>query len=185
VIVYARSFKIGDYVRAGDKEGVVREIGSLSTKIVTRAREEITLPNAVLVGTTVTNYTRLAHQGGSLASTTVTIGYDAPWRQVHALLKMAAGKTQGVRQDSPCTVLQRALSDFYVEYQLLVPLERAEERIPVLSNLHANIMDAFNEFGVQIMSPHFRSQPMEPVVVPKPQWYQPPAEPETASKTTA
>jgi small-conductance mechanosensitive channel len=96
---------------------------------------------------------------------------------VHALLELAARRTSGVRQDAPCRVLQRALSDFYVEYQLVVPVERAEDRILVLSELHANIQDAFNEFGVQIMSPHFEAQPSGRIVVAKPQWYEAPARP--------
>jgi small-conductance mechanosensitive channel len=175
VVVYARTFRIGDYVRVGDKEGVVSDVGLLSAKIVTRAREEITVPNAVLVGSTVTNYSRLAQEQGAVVHTTVTIGYDAPWRQVHALLERAADGTPGVRKDPRPAVLQRSLSDFYVEYQLLAHIEKVEVRLQVLSDLHASIQDAFNEVGVQIMSPHFESQPREKVVVPKALWNPPPA----------
>jgi len=74
-------------------------------------------------------------------------------------------------------VYQRALSDFYVEYELFVSIDRPLERIPILSALHANIQDTFNEHGVQIMSPHFFTQPPNAVVVPKEQWYAPPARP--------
>ena len=105
-----------------------------------------------MVSNLITNYTRLAGVEGPVAYTSVTIGYDAPWRQVHALLLMAAERTPDLRKEPRPWVLQRALSDFYVEYQLFVVLNRAEDRIPVLSDLHARIQDAFNEFGVQIMS---------------------------------
>jgi small-conductance mechanosensitive channel len=105
----------------------------------------------------------------------VTIGYDAPWRQVHAMLLAAAERTAGVRQDPSPRVWQKALADFYVEYELVVNLEIPEDRVPVLSELHKNIQDAFNEFGVQIMSPHFVLQPNQPVVVPKTQWFSEPA----------
>jgi small-conductance mechanosensitive channel len=71
--------------------------------------------------------------------------------------------------------MQSALGDFYVEYQLLVVIDRPEERIPIRSKLHAEILDAFNEFGVQIMSPHFMTQPEKAVVVSESQWYAAPA----------
>jgi small-conductance mechanosensitive channel len=175
VVVYSRTLKPGDYVRVVDKEGVVREVGALTTKIVTLTGEEVTVPNAVMVGTAVTNYSRLAGEKGAVVHTSVTIGYDTPWRQVHALLARAADRTPGVRRDSQPQVLQRALSDFYVEYELIAPIERVEDRIRVLSDLHAAIQDAFNEFGVQIMSPHFRDQPVQKIVVPESGWNAPPA----------
>jgi small-conductance mechanosensitive channel len=144
----------------------------LSTKLLTRKKEEITIPNAVLVGTKTVNYSRQASDGGSMVGTTITIGYDAPWRQVHEMLLHAADQTSGVRKEPQPRVWQIALSDFYVEYELVVNLDHPEDRLPVLSELHMHIQDAFNEQGVQIMSPHFESQPKEKVFVPKAQWAQ-------------
>jgi small-conductance mechanosensitive channel len=185
VIVYSRAFRVNDYVCLGETEGVVSDMGVLSTKLVTVQREEVIIPNATLVGMTAVNYTRLAKDQGSVASTSVTIGYDAPWRQVHSMLLLAAGRTAGVCQQPPPRVLQRSLGDFYVEYRLLVhllPLERPEERPLVLSELHAQIQDVFNEHGVQIMSPHFMLQPHRPVVVPKSDWFAAPASPSSAEE---
>jgi small-conductance mechanosensitive channel len=174
VVVYARALRTGDYVRVGEHEGLVTEVGVLSTKIVTPRREEITIPNAVLVGTTTVNYSQLAGEKGAVVSTAVTIGYDVSWRQVHALLLLAAERTAGVRKDPRPHVLQKALGDFFVEYHLLVHIDRPENRLRVLSELHAQIQDAFNEFGVQIMSPHFVSQPDRKVYVPRAEWTPPP-----------
>jgi small-conductance mechanosensitive channel len=176
VVIYSRALKPGEYVLVGDNEGLVSEVGMLSTKIVTWKREEITIPNAVVVSTKTVNYSRLSAGNGDVVSTTVTIGYDTPWRQVHAMLLLAAERTTGLRKDQRPRVLQRALTDFYVEYQIVAYLERPEERIPVLSELHAQIQDAFNEFGVQIMSPHFQAQPSDRVIVPKSQWFSEPAD---------
>jgi small-conductance mechanosensitive channel len=164
VVVYARALKPGDFVEAGETIGIVSEVGLLSTKIVTPKREEVTIPNAVLVGGKVTNYSKLAGPDGAMVSTTVTIGYDAPWRQVHGLLLAAAGRTPGIRARPEPFVLQRSLSDFYVEYELRFHVDRAEDRLHVLSALHAEIQDGFNEAHVQIMSPHFESQPDAPVL---------------------
>ena len=180
VIIYSRAFRVNDYVSLGDTEGLVTDLGLLSTKLLTVQKEEIVIPNATLVGMKAVNYTRLANDQGSVASTSVTIGYDAPWRQVHSMLLLAASRASGVCRQPPPRVIQRSLGDFYIEYCLMVqllPLERPEERPIVLSELHGHIQDIFNEHGVQIMSPHFMMQPPQPVVVPKSDWFAAPASP--------
>ncbi len=175
VAIYSRALRSGEIVQVGDTAGVVTEIGILSTKLRTHRREEVTIPNAVLVGSKLTNFSRLADEDGMAATTSLTIGYDAPWRQVHALLQIAADRTNGIRKEPAPFVLQRALSDFFVEYELRFRLVDPMKRFDVLSALHGQIQDAFNEFGVQIMSPHFESQPGQAVVVPKDQWHAAPA----------
>ncbi len=175
VVAYSRALKVGEYVRIGGTEGTVSDVGMLSTKIVTPKREAITVPNAVLVGSAITNYSRLAGDQGAMVGTSVTIGYDTPWRQVHAMLALAAERTPGVRKEPRPLVLQQALADFYPEYQLIVYLDHPELRYLVLSDLHAAIQDVFNEYGVQIMSPNFRAQPAEKVWVPKENWHAAPA----------
>jgi len=177
VVVYSRALRKGDFVEVGDVQGVVSEVSSLATKIVNIRNEEVTVPNSVLISSPIRNYSKLAGTHGTLLSAQVTIGYDAPWRQVHALLIQAARRTASVRQEPAPFVYQRALSDFYVEYELFVSIDRPIDRIPILSALHANIQDEFNEHGVQIMSPHFFAQPPNAVVVPKAQWFAPPARP--------
>ena len=157
-------------MKVGETEGTVSEVGMLSTKVITPKREAITVPNAVLVGRPSPTTRASPTTQGAMVGTTVTIGYDAPWRQVHAMLILAAERTPGVRKAPKPFVLQRSLSDFYPEYQLVVHLDRPELRIRVLSDLHANIQDVFNEFGVQIMSPHFVAQPVEKVWSPREQW---------------
>jgi small-conductance mechanosensitive channel len=130
-----------------------------------------------MIGTAIKNYTRLVKENGVIVYTSVTIGYDTPWRQVHALLLQAADRTEGLRKDARPFVYQTALSDFYVEYQLNAYIKNPEDRVFVLAALHANIQDAFNEFGVQIMSPHYLGDPQKAKVVPKDAWYQSPAGP--------
>ncbi len=166
VLVYSRALRVGDYVVVGEQEGVVSEIGTLATKIVTMRNEEITIPNAVLVANPIRNYSKLSEAQGTMISTKVTIGYDAPWRQVHGLLLAAAGLTTGLRNQPAPFVLQRALSDFYVEYELFASIDRPIERPQVLSALHGHIQDGFAAAGVQIMSPHFNTQPLAAVLPP-------------------
>jgi small-conductance mechanosensitive channel len=170
-VVYSRALATGDTVRLGDTEGVVTAVGLLSTKIVTLRGEEVTVPNTVVIGGAVRNFTRLSAGNGPLVTTAVTIGYDAPWRQVEQLLLGAALETRGIRAQPAPFVLQRSLSDFFVAYELVARLAADPvDRPQVLSELHAHIQDAFNAAGVQIMSPHFVVQPDRPVVVPRGRW---------------
>jgi small-conductance mechanosensitive channel len=175
MITYSRALRLGDYVRVADVEGTVTHIGMLSTKIKTPRREEVTIPNAVLVSNTTTNYSKFAVSEGVYVPTSITIGYDTPWRQVEALLLMAADRTPGVRREPKPVVFQTALQDFYVQYTLLVSLERPDLRGPILNTLHANVQDAFNEHGVQIMSPNYEADPSAPKVVPRDRWFEAPS----------
>lgn len=177
VVVYSRSLKKGDFVSVDGIEGVVSDVGALAVKITTMRNEEITVPNAVITGSPIRNYSKLGGQQGTLVSTKVTIGYDTPWRQVHAMLVDAALATPGLRREPQPFVYQRALSDFYVEYELFAHIDRPLERVPILSALHAAIQDEFNRHGVQIMSPHFYEQPEQAVTVPPARWHAAPARP--------
>ncbi len=177
VVVFSRTMRPGDIVKVGEVVGTVTDLGFLSTKVRTPSLQEVTIPNAVLVGTSVTNFSRIYDQHGMVVSTAVTIGYDTPWRQVHALLQLAAQRTRGLRAEPAAEVVQQALNDWYVAYELRARLEQPEERFAVLSRLHAEIQDVFNEHGVQIMSPHFVNQPPQAVVIPKTGWAPAPALP--------
>jgi len=176
-ITYSRALAIGDFVKIGEIEGTVEHLGFLSLKIKTERRESITIANALVVSTSTINYSRFAAREGVKVSTSVTIGYNTPWRQVEALLMLAASRTPGIRREPPPVVRQTALLDFYVKYTVLVCLDQPRQRVPILHALHANILDAFNEYGVQITSPNYESDPDELKVVPKSQWYAAPAAP--------
>jgi small-conductance mechanosensitive channel len=175
MVTYSRALRVGDWVRIGDVEGAVTHLGILSTKIKTYRGEETTIPNAVVVSQTTIDYSRFAENHETFMPTSVTIGYDAPWRQVHALLLQAADRTPGVLKQPKPYVLQEALQDFYVKYTLLVCLERQDRRAFALDALHAHIQDLFNEYGVQIMSPNYLGDPAAPKVVAKKDWHAAPA----------
>lgn len=180
ILTYSSMLRKGEYVRIGDHEGTVVSIGAFNTRIRTGLGEEVTLPNSMIVGNATKNYSRAVKGAGYVVDTVVTIGYDTPWRQVHAMLVEAALRTPGVLPDPAPTVFQTALSDFYPEYRLVcqaIP-EAPRPRAEVLANLHANIQDVFNEQGVQIMSPHYAFDPVHEKVVPKDRWFAKPPGPD-------
>ena len=179
ILMYSRAYRPGDYVRIGESEGTVLSLGTFVTRIRTGLGEEITVPNSSVMATATRNYSRAAAGAGCVLDAAITIGYSAPWRQVHAMLEEAARRTDAISQAPAPFVRQTALSDFYVEYRLVAytRLEDPVLRAEALSRLHANIQDVFNEHGVQIMSPHYMIDPKEPQVVPKERWHLPPAPP--------
>ncbi len=179
ILMYTRTFRMGEYVQIGEHEGTIVEMGMFTTRIRTGLGEELTVPNTFALSMVSKNYSRAVKGAGFVLDTTVTIGYDAPWRQVHAMLIEAAGRTPGVLSVPAPHVFQTALSDFYVEYRLVCQAVPGEPRprAEVLSVLHANVQDVFNEYGVQIMSPHYLGDPADPKVVPKANWHQAPARP--------
>jgi small-conductance mechanosensitive channel len=177
ILMYSRTLRVGEYVRIGEQEGTVHELGTFTTKIRTGLGEELTLPNALILGTVTRNYSRSVKGPGYIVDTIVTIGYDTPWRQVEAMLVEAARRTPGVLEDPPPRVFQTALSDFYVEYRLVAQAipSRPRPRAEVLNSLHGNVQDVFNEFGVQIMSPHYLGDPAAAKVVARAHWHAAPA----------
>jgi small-conductance mechanosensitive channel len=178
VLMYSRAMKVGDFVRINDNIGKVMEIGFFSTKLKTMKNEEINIPNSVLMGSITKNFSRLSKSEGLIIHSSVTIGYDVPWRQIHALLMNAAEKTAGLKKTPAPFVLQKSLGDFYVDYEINAFIDKPETYVGVKTELHANIQDEFNKYGVQIMSPHFEMQPPEKVWVPKERWNEEPAKKE-------
>ena len=144
--------------------GTVLELGPLACKLRTPHGQELTVPHAVLIGQPVLNHTRMAEGEAHLLTTTLTIGYDAPWQQVHGLMEQAAREVPGLLPIPAPRVYQRALSDFYVEYELQCYTLTPQERLRLLSHLHERLQDVFNAAGVQIMSPHFVTQPVQAVL---------------------
>ncbi|TDP85907.1 mechanosensitive ion channel-like protein [Aquabacterium commune] len=184
ILTYSNVLRRGEYVRIGEHEGTVVDIGAFNTRIRTGLGEEVILPNASIVGNATKNYSRAVHGPGYVVDTVVTIGYDTPWRQVEAMLVEAATRTPGVLATPAPRVFQTALSDFYPEYRLVcqaIP-EQPRPRAEVLSALHAHIQDVFNEHGVQIMSPHYVLDPAEAKMVPPARWYAAPARPPADAK---
>jgi small-conductance mechanosensitive channel len=177
ILTYTRTLRPGEYVRIGEHEGTVVKIGFFTTSILTGQGEELTLPNSVITGNVTKNYSRTVNGPGFVVDTTVTIGYDTPWRQVEAMLIEAARRTPGVlATPAPC-VFQTSLSDYYPEYRLVAQAipSQPRPRAVVLTMLHANIQDVFNEYGVQIMSPHYMADTAQAKVVSPEDWFREPA----------
>lgn len=181
ILMYTRALRPGEFVRIGEHQGTVIELTMFATRIRNGMGVELTLPSALVLGATTLNYSRPARGDGFVVDVDVSIGYDVPWRQVHAMLFEAARRTEGVLADPPPRVYQTALTDFSVAYHLVCQATATQPRVraDVISHLHGNVQDVFNEHGVAIMSPHYEADPETPKVVPPERWYAAPADRES------
>ena len=118
VLTYTRAFRLGDRVKIGDTFGDIVETSLLATHVQTIKNEMVVIPNGLVLGGSVTNYTRASRTLGLILHTSVTIGYDAPWRTIHGLLIEAAHATPGLLKEPAPFVWQTALNDFYVTYEI-------------------------------------------------------------------
>jgi small-conductance mechanosensitive channel len=155
VLMYTGAFRMGDLVQMGNTTGHVVDKSLLATRLRTFKNEEVSIPNSQALAGSITNLSHMTRAEGLILHTSVTIGYDAPWRQVHELLISAARATPDVRETPSPFVLQTALGDYNVAYELNVYTGDVSRLPRLYSALHQNIQDKFSEAGVEIMSPTY------------------------------
>ena len=177
-MIYRHAFKIGDRIKVGEVIGDVLERRLMVTRLRTVKNEEVVIPNSEILNSSIINFSSLASEQGLILHTTVGIGYETPWRQVEAMLRMAAGRTPGLLATPEPFVMQKALGDFCVTYEINVYCDQPQAMNRIYTDLHRNILDVFNEYGVQIMTPAYEGDAEQPKVVPKARWYEAPAEPQ-------
>jgi small-conductance mechanosensitive channel len=174
-MTYRRAFRMGDRVKIGDIVGDVTEMRLQVTHLRTIKNEEVIIPNSSILTNEVVNYSSLAHRLGLILHTRVGIGYETPWRQVEAMLLIAAERTPGIMREPKPFVRQLSLGDFAVTYEVNVYCDIPQAMSQIYTALHRNILDVFNEHGIQIMTPAYEGDPESPKVVPKDQWFTAPA----------
>jgi len=175
-MTYRRAFHVGDRIKIADLMGDVTEIGLMVTHLRSLKNEELVIPNSLILTSNIVNYSSHARQQGLLLHTTVGIGYETPWRQVEAMLLLAAERTPGLLRDPAPFILQQSLADYAVNYELNVYCDKPSEMYRLYTELHRSVLDVFNEYNVQIMTPSYIADPAQPKVVPKEQWYEKPAQ---------
>jgi small-conductance mechanosensitive channel len=158
ILIYTRAFQVGDRVKIGDSVGDIVEKTLLVTRIRTAKNVVVTIPNATVQGSNIINYSAAAREADApslILHTTITLGYDVPWRKVYQALIAAANATEHILKEPVPFVLQTSLDDFYVSYELNAYTDRPTMMAIIYSELHQNIQDKCNEVGIEIMSPHY------------------------------
>lgn len=141
-------------MKIADTVGDILEKNLLVTRIRTIKYVEVTIPNSMVLGSHIINYSSATLTEGLILNTTVTMGYDVPWRRIHEILIEAAEKTERIDKSKKPFILQTALDDFYVSYELNAYTFAANQMAEIYSELHANIQDCFTKAGIEITTPH-------------------------------
>ena len=156
VLTYTRAFRVGDMVKIGDTVGTVLEKTTLSTRLRTVRNEEVTIPNGIVLTSTVVDFSSRAASEGIVLTVTAGIGYDVDWRTVEALMIDAAKRTENILADPAPYVLKSDLGNYAVNYDLMAwtkLIDRPDRLLKTSSDLRRNVLDAFNAAGVEIMTP--------------------------------
>jgi small-conductance mechanosensitive channel len=169
-MIYRGAFKKGDRIEVDNQIGFVEEQKLLITRLRSHKNEEIIIPNSLMLNSKIINFTARAKELGLVIHTIVGIGYETPWRQVDAMMKLAADRTEGLLKQPPPFVLKKSLGDFAVNYEINAYCKEIPNISGIYTALHQNILDVFNENNVQIMTPNYVADTEIPKVVPKEQW---------------
>jgi small-conductance mechanosensitive channel len=175
MLTYRRAMNVGDRVRIGSAVGDVVAMRMQVTHLRSFKNEEIIIPNSQILGAEVMNYSSLAKDGGLILHTEVGIGYQTPWRQVEAMLLMAADRTEGLAKEPRPFVFEKSLGEFAVVYEINAYTQNVKSMGALYAELHRQILDVFNEYGVQIMTPAYEGDTPEPKVVAKQDWFRVPS----------
>ena len=157
IIIYTRAFRIGDLIETGNYKGLVYEKTILSTRIRTIDNEIVTIPNAIIVSSSIVNYNAILRELNEpiAVHTSITLGYDVPWRKVEQVLIEAAQATSGILEKPIPFVQPTSLDDFYVSYKLRAYTTDLLQLQEIYVQLHQNILDQCNEAEIEILSPHY------------------------------
>ncbi len=153
VLTYTRAFSLGDRVQISETVGDVMERTLLVTRVRTAKNVDITIPNATVLSSHIVNYSQRSQDQGVILHTSVSIGYDVPWRKVRDLLIQAARGTEGLLDEPEPFVLQTQLGDFAVTYEINGYTDKPASMNRILSQLHSNVQDVFTDAGIEILSP--------------------------------
>lgn len=184
MLTYMDAFHVGDVIQFDERYARVEKMSMLTTQLRTRWNEVLTIPNSLILSKEVANLSLADHRGIAIRCT-VGVGYDVPWRQIENMMLLAAARTEGVSRSQEPYVYTLSLNQFDVTYEVNAFLEPGAVYFATRSQLNRNVLDAFNEFGVQIMTPAYEGDPEGEKVVPKSKWFSAPASEEKAASARA
>ena len=156
IITYMRPFLVGDFVRIGEREGVVVEKNAFITRLRDIKGNMITVPNNSMLSQQTVNFTAAARQnGGSIVHSEFTFTYKVPRQTIEKYLLMGADRCELLLKEPKPFVLVTSLEDFYTRYEINGYTLETDRLFEVYSQLHKHILDVFRENDLDPTSSHF------------------------------
>lgn len=146
-----RSFNVGDWVRFGDREGVVTDISWRATKLRTRSNDLVIIPNSVISKDVLVNYSAPSRIHAVIAR--VGAHYRHPPAEVIAALEEAADQTSGIMKAPKPDVRTREYGDFAVVYEVKYWLRDYAELEEIADGFMTRVWYAFDRRRIEIPFP--------------------------------
>ena len=149
MLLTSKPYQVGDFVEISGMQGTVREIGILSTKLVTIDGRLISIPNSQAVSGSITNFSTEEDRRVVLS---VSASYDDDIEKVKAALVKAAQDPR-VLPIEPVFARVSSYGDNAIEYMLRFWVKNADYW-SVYFDVLENVKRVFDEDGISMTYPH-------------------------------
>ena len=149
LLIIFRPFKVGDYVECGGTAGAVDEIQIFTTILNSPDNKKIIVPNAKILGDTITNYSAKESRRVDLV---IGVSYSDDLQKVESVLKDVLSKDERILKDPPPTIAVLELADSSVNFAVR-PWVKTGNYWGVYFDLTKNIKLRFDTEGIAIPFP--------------------------------
>jgi len=146
-IIFAKPFRVGEYIAIAGVEGVVEAITLFSTTLGHIDRSHVIVPNRKIVGEILHNYGRIRQ-----LEVTVGVAYDTNLEEAMALIRQVLSANSRVLKDPAAIVQAAQLNDSSVSIAIR-PWVMVEDQVSVPGELYAAVLAAFRGRGVTLPFP--------------------------------
>ena len=153
-IMVDKPFQIGDWIQTPDVEGTVEDIGFRSTRIRTFAQALVTVPNAGLAKSNITNWSKM---GKRRVEFSLSVNYDTKAEQLEELLARVRSMLENHPDVHPETIFVNF--DSFGQNGLNIILyffTRDTDRrkyLEVKEDINLKLMHILDELGIKLAYP--------------------------------
>jgi small conductance mechanosensitive channel len=146
-IIFAKPFRVGEYIAIAGVEGVVETITLFSTTLSHVDHSHVIVPNRKIVGEILHNY-------GTIRQIEITVGvaYDTDLTVPMALIRAVLAANPRVLKDPAAVVQTAQLGDSSVSIAIK-PWVEVKDQVPAPGELYAALLESFRARGVSLPFP--------------------------------
>lgn len=151
VLLFEGGVRVGDELEVDGMMVRVERIDLRSTRVITRFGNLIVIPNGLISGQTVRNFTQ--GENATLISLDVGVAYGSDVERVRTILLDAAKAESEVIRKDEASVLFSEFGDSALQFTVYFWIEKPFMRKLIASNIRFKIEEAFRANGIKIPFP--------------------------------